>query len=53
MTRLLAFCLASILFFAGGAEAAVINVVSSGGFAAAYRVLAPDFEPWSATPLAI
>jgi molybdate transport system substrate-binding protein len=44
MTRVLALCFASILLFAGTAAAAVVRVVSSGGFAAAYRVLAPEFE---------
>jgi molybdate transport system substrate-binding protein len=44
MTRFAALCLAGILLVAGTAEATVVNVVSSGGFAAAYRMLAPDFE---------
>jgi molybdate transport system substrate-binding protein len=44
MTRVLALGFASILLVAGTAEAAVVHVVSSGGFAAAYRVLAPEFE---------
>jgi|GEM_PF-157328 len=44
MRRVLALCFTSILLFAGTAGAALVNVVSSGGFAAAYRVLAPEFE---------
>jgi molybdate transport system substrate-binding protein len=44
MTRVVALCIAGILLFAGAVEAAVVNVVSSGGFSAAYRVLAPEFE---------
>jgi molybdate transport system substrate-binding protein len=35
---------AALLFLASGAAAAEIRVVSSGGFAAAYRELAPTFE---------
>lgn len=47
MTRALAFTLAGMLFVVGGqveAGAAEIKVVSSGGFAAAFRELAPGFE---------
>lgn len=41
-----AVCLgfAATLFLAGAARAAEVRVVSSGGFAAAYRALAPEFE---------
>jgi molybdate transport system substrate-binding protein len=44
MTRVFALWIAGILLFAATVEAAVVKVVSSGGFAAAYRVLAPEFE---------
>jgi molybdate transport system substrate-binding protein len=44
MTRFVALCVAGILLVASAVEAAVINIVSSGGFAAAYRMLAPEFE---------
>jgi molybdate transport system substrate-binding protein len=44
MTRFVALCVTSILLVASAVEAAVINIVSSGGFAAAYRMLAPEFE---------
>ena len=43
MNRLLLGSFALILF-AGQAPAAEIHVVSSGGFAAAYKQLAPEFE---------
>ncbi len=40
-----AACLGSaLLLLAGAVQAAEVKVVSSGGFAAAYRVLAPEFE---------
>jgi molybdate transport system substrate-binding protein len=42
MTRLL--LLAQILFLTATCPATDIHVVSSGGFAAAYRTLAPEFE---------
>jgi molybdate transport system substrate-binding protein len=42
-TRLLAFLVSSLLV-SGISRAADIHVVSSGGFAAAYRTLAPEFE---------
>ena len=38
------FALVAALALAGAAEAAEIRVVSSGGFAAAFRTLAPAFE---------
>src|SRR5271154_6509077 len=38
------FALTTLLFLAGVALAQEIKVVSSGGFAAAYRSLAPEFE---------
>jgi molybdate transport system substrate-binding protein len=34
----------SLLLFAGAALAAEIHVMNSGGFSAAYRALAPEFE---------
>ena len=43
-SRAAALGLAGILFLAGAVHAAEIRVVSSGGFAAAYRALAPGFE---------
>lgn len=39
-----AVMVAAALTLAGAAQAAEIRVVSSGGFAAAYRALAPEFE---------
>jgi molybdate transport system substrate-binding protein len=42
--RLAAFTITTLLLLPGIAIAADIKVVSSGGFAAAYRVLAPIFE---------
>jgi molybdate transport system substrate-binding protein len=42
MTRL--FLLAQILFLSAICPATDLHVVSSGGFAAAYRTLAPEFE---------
>jgi molybdate transport system substrate-binding protein len=39
-----ALCFLAVLLIAGAASAAEVRVVSSGGFAAAYRVLAPEFE---------
>lgn len=45
--RALAVALAGLVLFLGaacGTEAAELRVVSSGGFAAAYRVLVPEFE---------
>jgi molybdate transport system substrate-binding protein len=44
MAGALALGLASLLLVAGAADAAEVKVVSSGGFAAAYRELAPEFE---------
>src|SRR5271154_5120239 len=38
------FALTTLLFLAGVALAQEIKVVSSGGFAAAFRELAPEFE---------
>ena len=43
MNRLL-FGAFALILFAGQAPAAEIHVVSSGGFAAAYKQLAPEFE---------
>ncbi|MBV9997664.1 MAG: hypothetical protein JO015_00970 [Verrucomicrobia bacterium] len=39
MTPAISLRISAVLPFGGGVEAAVVNVVSSGGFAAAYRVL--------------
>jgi molybdate transport system substrate-binding protein len=44
MNHAAALCLAALLLFTGTLKAAVVRVVSSGGFAAAYRALAPEFE---------
>ena len=44
MTRAFVLSVAGILLLTGVVEAAVVKVVSSGGFAAAYRALAPEFE---------
>ena len=44
LTRQVALSLALLLLFAGAGQSAVVTVVSSGGFAAAYRALAPVFE---------
>jgi molybdate transport system substrate-binding protein len=44
MTRWVARSLAGILLVTGTVQAAVVTVVSSGGFAVAYRALAPEFE---------
>jgi molybdate transport system substrate-binding protein len=44
LSRAVALGITGILLCAGLAKAAEIRVVSSGGFAAAYRALAPEFE---------
>jgi molybdate transport system substrate-binding protein len=44
MARSIVFGAAGILLVTGPVEAAIVTVVSSGGFAAAYRALAPEFE---------
>jgi molybdate transport system substrate-binding protein len=44
LTRQVALSLALLLLFGGAGQSAVVTVVSSGGFAAAYRALAPVFE---------
>jgi molybdate transport system substrate-binding protein len=44
MTRGIALGMAGILLVTGAVQAAVVTVVSSGGFAGAYRMLAPEFE---------
>jgi molybdate transport system substrate-binding protein len=44
MTRAFALSVVGILLLTGVVEAAVVKVVSSGGFAAAYRALAAEFE---------
>jgi molybdate transport system substrate-binding protein len=43
-SRMLALVLAAGLVLAGAADAAEVNVMISGGFAAAYRTLIPEFE---------
>jgi molybdate transport system substrate-binding protein len=42
--RMIALGIVSILLYAGPAHGAEIKVMNSGGFAAAYRELAPEFE---------
>ena len=42
--RWVTLSLAGVLLVTNAAEAAVVTVVSSGGFAVAYRALAPEFE---------
>src|SRR3954468_4553420 len=44
LRRSACFGLAACLLLCGAARAAELRVVSSGGFAAAYRALAPEFE---------
>ena len=44
MTRATVLGLAGIVLMACAVQAAEVRVVSSGGFAAAYRVLGPEFE---------
>ncbi len=44
MTRWVTLSLAGILLVTGTVRAGVVTVVSSGGFATAYRVLASEFE---------
>jgi molybdate transport system substrate-binding protein len=44
LLRQVALAVALLLLFAGAGQSAVVTVVSSGGFAAAYRALAPVFE---------
>ena len=44
LTRWVAPGIAVVLLATGGAQAAVVTVVSSGGFAGAFRALAPQFE---------
>ena len=43
----------SLLLFAGAALAAEIHVMNSGGFSAAYRALAPEFEAATKNTLVI
>jgi molybdate transport system substrate-binding protein len=49
--RILALSLAALLLWGGVAVAATVYVVSSGGFAAAYKVLGPKFEKQSGDKL--
>jgi hypothetical protein len=44
MTRGIGLSFAGILLVTGALQAVVVRVVSSGGFATAYRALAPEFE---------
>jgi molybdate transport system substrate-binding protein len=50
--RWVALSLAGILLVTSTAQAAVVTVVSSGGFAVAYRALAPEFERTTGNTLA-
>jgi molybdate transport system substrate-binding protein len=50
--RWVALSLAGILLVTSSAQAAVVTVVSSGGFAVAYRALAPVFERTTGNTLA-
>jgi molybdate transport system substrate-binding protein len=50
--RWVALSLAGILLVTSAAQAAVVTVVSSGGFAVAYRALAPEFERTTGNTLA-
>ena len=50
--RWIALSLAGILLVTSAAQAAVVTVVSSGGFAVAYRALAPEFERMTGNTLA-
>jgi molybdate transport system substrate-binding protein len=51
VTRVLGLSVAALLLCGGFAMAATVNVVSSGGFAAAYKVLGPEFEHQSGDTL--
>jgi molybdate transport system substrate-binding protein len=51
MARAAALGLAGILLLTSTVQAAEVRVVSSGGFAAAYRALAPEFEQQSRNTL--
>jgi molybdate transport system substrate-binding protein len=44
LTRWVASGFAGVVLVTGAAQGAVVNVVSSGGFAGAFRALAPQFE---------
>ena len=44
LTRWVAPGIAGVLLATGAAQASVVTVVSSGGFAGAFRALAPQFE---------
>ncbi len=44
VVRAVALGFTAFAFLAGAVQAAEVHVVSSGGFAAAYRALAPEFE---------
>jgi molybdate transport system substrate-binding protein len=44
LTRWVASGFAGVVLATGAAQGAVVNVVSSGGFAGAFRALAPQFE---------
>ena len=44
MTRAAALALVGVVLMACAVQAAEVRVVSSGGFAAAFRVLGPEFE---------
>ncbi len=44
INRAAAFGFAAFVLISSAVQAAEVHVVSSGGFAAAYRTLAPEFE---------
>ena len=44
LTRAVTLGISGVFLFALATQAAEVRVVSSGGFAAAYRALAPEFE---------
>jgi molybdate transport system substrate-binding protein len=52
ITRVIGLTVAALLLCGGFAMAATVSVVSSGGFAAAYKVLGPEFEHQSGDTLA-
>jgi molybdate transport system substrate-binding protein len=51
VTRVICLSVAALLLCGGFAMAATVSVVSSGGFAAAYKVLGPEFERQSGDTL--
>ena len=53
ITRVAAFGCAAFVLISSAVQAAEIHVISSGGFAAAYRALAPEFERKTGNTLVI